>query len=117
MSTAPAEVTSSSDSTSEKPGSLPEPKPELVSPPRRWLWIALAVLAIVLATALYAMLRSRAPVGAKTAQSLPGNPEQVLRLKGTTEAVQSRSILVPQLAGEHFAAMTIIHLVPNGTKV
>jgi len=117
MSTAPAEVTPDPDSLSEQPGPLPEPSPDPPSPPRRLRWIALAALAIIVAAGLYAMLRSHAPVATRTAQPSPGNPEQVLRLKGTTEAVQARSILAPQLAGEHFAAMTIIHLVPNGTKV
>jgi multidrug resistance efflux pump len=40
-----------------------------------------------------------------------------MRLKGTTEAVQSRSILAPLLAGQTVRSLTIIHLLPAGARV
>ncbi len=40
-----------------------------------------------------------------------------LRLAGTTEAVQSRAVLVPQLSGQNFGQMVITKLTPAGTKV
>ncbi len=47
----------------------------------------------------------------------PTIPSQVLRLKGTTEAVQARAILAPLLAGQTVPTLTIIHLTPAGTRV
>jgi multidrug resistance efflux pump len=38
-----------------------------------------------------------------------------LRLKGTTEAVQTRAILAPLIAGEHAGSLTIVKMVPAGT--
>jgi multidrug resistance efflux pump len=40
-----------------------------------------------------------------------------LRLKGKTEAVQSRSILAPTLSGQQVAALTVTRLAPAGTRV
>jgi len=37
-------------------------------------------------------------------------------LKGTTEAVQSRAILAPLLAGQQVPTLTIIRLAPGGTR-
>ena len=41
----------------------------------------------------------------------------MLRLKGTTEAVQARAILAPLLAGQSVPTLTIIHLAAGGTRV
>jgi HlyD family secretion protein len=40
-----------------------------------------------------------------------------LRLTGTTEAVQSRAVLVPQLSGQNFGEMVITKLAAAGAKV
>jgi HlyD family secretion protein len=40
-----------------------------------------------------------------------------LRLNGITEAVESRSILAPRLAGQQLGTMTIIMLAPGGSRV
>ena len=45
------------------------------------------------------------------------NPAQTLRLKGTTEAVQSRAILAPLLAGQQVPTLTIVRMTPGGTRV
>jgi biotin carboxyl carrier protein len=79
------------------------------------------VLATV-AAALVAILsmlsiRSKTPATGTSAVSVSTTPGQVLRLKGTTEAVQSRAILAPQLAGQSVPTLTIIHLTPAGTRV
>ena len=42
---------------------------------------------------------------------------QALRLKGTTEAVQSRSILAPALAGQQVSTLTITKLALSGAHV
>lgn len=117
MSTAPAEVTPESEPSSDKLGT----QPELVPPggsPRRWqLFAALAVAVIIVAFVLLFLLRSKSAHDTALQQSLSTRTAQVLRLKGTTEAVQARAILAPQLAGEHVGTLTIVHLTPGGTRV
>jgi HlyD family secretion protein len=68
-----------------------------------------------LITALFLGLR-HTPASHVT-HPLAADSGQILRLKGTTEAVQSRAILAPLLSGQQIGALTIIHLVPGGTKV
>ena len=116
MSTAPAEVTPDSQSFEEQPRSQPE-APEQGSPKRwrRWIFAAAALVLIAVILALALGLRHASPT--KVAQTLTPDSLQTLRLKGTTEAVQSRAILAPLLAGEHIGTLTIIHLVRGGTKV
>ena len=117
MNTAPAEVTPDPEST------LDQLEPQTALPPvqeprsRRQLWIALAAVVVVLAVISLVVLRSRTPVTPKLLQSIAANPDEVLRLKGTTEAVQSRAILAPQLAGQQVPTLTIIHLAPGGSHV
>ena len=41
----------------------------------------------------------------------------VLRLKGTTEAIRSRTILAPMLSGQQVGSLTITRLVPAGGRV
>jgi HlyD family secretion protein len=72
---------------------------------------------IIVAFVLLLLLRGRNPSNAAIQQSLSNRPNPVLRLKGTTEAVQARAILVPRLAGEHVGTLTIVHLAPGGTRV
>lgn len=40
-----------------------------------------------------------------------------LRLSGKTEAVYSRAILAPTLAGQQVGSLTIVKLIPSGTRV
>lgn len=118
MSTAPAEVTPDSESSSDKLGTQPEPVPPDEGRHRRWQLLAAATAAVIIvAFVLLLLLRSRNPSNAAVQQSLSNRPNQVLRLKGTTEAVQARAILVPRLAGEHVGTLTIVHLAPGGTRV
>jgi HlyD family secretion protein len=42
---------------------------------------------------------------------------QVLRLKGMTAAIASRSIQAPQIAGQQVSMLTITKMVPGGTRV
>jgi len=117
MSTAPAEVTPDSESSEEQQRSQPE-APGQESPPkwsRGWIW---AAEALVLAAFLLALaLGFRHSSISKVAQPFTVDSSQILRLKGTTEAVQSRAILAPLLAGQQIGTLTIIHLIPGGTKV
>lgn len=119
MNTAPAEVAPDTESTLDQLESQPALPPVREPRPRRrfHVWIALAVVIIVLAGISVVVVTRKTSVTAKLLQSIGGNPDEVLRLKGTTEAVQSRAILAPQLAGQQVPTLTIIHLAPGGSHV
>jgi HlyD family secretion protein len=117
MSTAPAEVTPTSESLPDHRGSQPEPATAPEKPPRRWRWIVLAAVLGVVVAAILLSLRTKTPTSANLPPSVLGTRDQVLRLKGTTEAVQARAILAPLLAGQQIGTLTIIHLAPAGAKV
>jgi multidrug efflux pump subunit AcrA (membrane-fusion protein) len=134
MHSTPAAVTPDSESPAEQPGARPgQTDPGLTDsgqadsdktgndgarPRRLGRWIVMATVAAVL-IAIFSVLsiRSKTPATGTSAVSVSTNPGQVLRLKGTTEAVQSRAILAPQLAGQSVPTLTIIHLTPAGTRV
>jgi HlyD family secretion protein len=129
MHSSPAAVTPDTGSQPDQPGALPEPlqpRPPLHddhddSGRPRWLrgWIVMVTVAAaaVLIAILFVAMRSKTPEVATPPQSASAASSQVLRLKGTTEAVQSRSILAPQLAGQSVPTLTIVHLTPSGTRV
>jgi multidrug efflux pump subunit AcrA (membrane-fusion protein) len=118
MHSVPAAVTPEPES----PPTRLEPPPEPLTDNRartRWLrgWMVFLAAAAILIAILFTANRTRIPRTASTALSESANPSQILRLKGTTEAVQSRAILAPLLAGQSVPTLTIIHLTPAGTKV
>jgi len=117
MSTAPAEVTPESESLPEQPGSQPEPTADDQRPKRWRVWIIAAVLLFALGLVLPFVFRNRTPLSTKQVSVASQNPENFLRLKGTTEAVQARAILAPLLAGQQIGTLTIIHIAQAGTKV
>ncbi|MGA2743200.1 MAG: efflux RND transporter periplasmic adaptor subunit [Candidatus Sulfotelmatobacter sp.] len=134
MHSTPAAVTPDSESPPEQPGAQPEETqsrqadPGLTDsektgndgprPRRLGRWMVLATVAAVLVAILSMLsIRSKTPATGTSAVSVSTTPGQVLRLKGTTEAVQSRAILAPQLAGQSVPTLTIIHLTPAGTRV
>jgi multidrug resistance efflux pump len=57
---------------------------------------------------------SRSTAHIQTSSSIE---EKTIRLTGTTEAVQTRAIVVPILSGEHFAALTVTKLIDSGAHV
>src|SRR5512141_1273577 len=116
MSTPPAEVRPNPESVRE-PGTLPEFESKYAPSPKRWRWFVLAAAAFVLVALVMALLRSPSTAPSRLTQVITDNPGQVLRLKGTTEAVEARAILAPLLAGQQIGTLTIIHLAPGGTKV
>ena len=117
MSTAPAEVTPESESLPEQPGSQPEPTADDQRPKRWRVWVIAAVLLFALGLVLPFVFRNRTPLSTKQVSVASQNPENFLRLKGTTEAVQARAILAPLLAGQQIGTLTIIHIAQAGTKV
>ena len=74
----------------------------------------LAVAAIVLALLSHSFL-ARRTVASRTLSGPPGT--QLLRLKGMTSAVESRSIQAPQIAGQQVGMLTITTMVPAGKLV
>ena len=118
MHIAPAEVTPESDSLSYQSGpqSVPPAGPE-PRPRRLGVWIAAAVLIAAFIGLALLSVRTRTTQVANVTAVAAVNPEQVLRLKGTTEALQARAILAPRLSGQAVPTLTIIRLTPGGTRV
>ena len=84
------------------------------------LGVVAAILAAVVIVVL-AIISKRAPGIGKapqfSAQLAGAESAQTLRLKGTTEAVQARSIQAPLLAGQKVGSLTITRLARSGTRV
>jgi HlyD family secretion protein len=120
MHSAPATLTPDSETATA------QPEPPLPDDPRP-RWRRSRVIAVTLVTALVVVVAIGVTFLASTsgkvappathAHWLAVAPEQILRLKGTTEAVESRAILAPLLAGQQVSTLTIIHMAPGGTKV
>ena len=117
MSTAPAEVAPVSDPLPEQPGSQPEPTSRDRGRKRWRVWVIVAVLLVALGLVLTIAFRTRHPLSTTKVHPTNQNPVDVLRLKGTTEAVEARAILAPLLAGQQIGTLTIIRLAPAGAKV
>ncbi|HEX3818770.1 MAG TPA: HlyD family efflux transporter periplasmic adaptor subunit [Candidatus Sulfotelmatobacter sp.] len=118
MTTSPVEITPSAETSSGSPQmhSTPPEKTRERSLMKRRLSVIAAAAVIVAAFVLVALRGSRHSVITIqiSASAATGN---ALRLKGTTEAVQSRSILAPLLSGQQVHTLTIIHLLPAGARV
>ncbi|MBB5061145.1 multidrug resistance efflux pump [Granulicella aggregans] len=88
---------------------------------RRGVLLGLTLLgAIGVALVTFWLLRSRKPVStARTVQSASDikNTAPNLRLKGTTQAVETRAILAPLLSGAQEGTLTITRLMPVGSRV
>jgi len=116
MHAAPAEITPNIEDPRQS-GTSSE-QPESGGPSRAWprRGLVIAAAAIIVGAIVLLVLRSKTPTAGNRAQ-YSANATQVLRLKGTTEAVQSRALLAPLLEGQSVGSLTIIHLTPAGTKV
>lgn len=120
MQPSPAEVTPGTESPSGELGasaSLPDSQEHGTRSPgrRRFAWIL--ALAIVAAVALVAvLLRNRTSPPTQASYKVAPS-ERILRLKGTTEAVESQAILAPLISGQQVATLTIVHLTAAGTRV
>jgi HlyD family secretion protein len=119
MSTAPAQVSPGSQS----PGQVLLSDQSTLAPPppprsqRAVVLLVVFVALLVIGGIIAAVFRSRAPQTANRLHSLAPDSPQILRLKGTTEAVQSRAILAPLLAGQQIPTLTIVRMLPAGTWV
>jgi multidrug efflux pump subunit AcrA (membrane-fusion protein) len=93
-------------------------------PPRpRRSAILLAAIGVVTAGAIFvavyrAAVNRASPTGrVETAVAVTNNFAKVLRLTGTTEALRSRPVLAPQLAGSQLNTMVVTRLVASGVRV
>jgi HlyD family secretion protein len=84
---------------------------------RRWLVLIGAIVLCILATTLWLARHKRAPASHSPLSSSPTETDGVLRLKGTTQAVRTRSIQAPLLAGEKEGTLTITDLRLAGSSV
>jgi multidrug resistance efflux pump len=118
MHTATAEVIPDPASPQDQPKTQPvPPKPQNARLKRLGFWIAITAAILIVSLILLLKTRSNSPTSGKAAQATVRVPAQVLRLKGTTEAVQSRSVLAPLLAGQQVPTLTIVRMIPAGTRV
>jgi HlyD family secretion protein len=84
---------------------------------RRWLVLIGAIVLCTLATTLWLTRHKKAPASHSPLSSSPAETNGVLRLKGTTQAVRTRSIQAPLLAGEKEGTLTITDLRAAGSSV
>src|SRR5215475_6864270 len=109
MSIAPVEVTTGTETPSGSPGLRSTP-PVDNGARRRNTRIAIIASAAVVMLAAFLLIALRGSKPSVSSSKISGATITAngLRLKGTTEAVQSRSILAPLLAGQKVQTLTII---------
>jgi len=81
--------------------------------------ISLGLLGILVACTVLSfhfLTSSRSPANSSRVL-IPATGPHILRLKGTTAAVESRSIQAPQISGQQVSMLTITKMVPGGTRV
>ena len=80
------------------------------------LFVAVAALVVV---ALFSMNARKNRLSGSSPQSTnaPADTSRSMRLKGTTEAVQTRAILAPLLAGQQVGTLSITKLALAGSRV
>jgi len=123
MNTTSAEVTPEAEPSRDSQGTQPTSLPEAngategrTRRPRPFLWIA-AIATVMVVLAISLLLPHKSSSVTRAEKNIPENAAQTLRLKGTTEAVESRAILAPLLSGQQVPTLTIIRLTRGGTRV
>jgi len=117
MHTGAPEVTPETESAPDQLG----PQPKLFAnyqmrPSRGRTWILVATVVLALVAIAWLAVRNRS-ASTRLLPSNAQNPDRIVRLKGTTEAVQARSILAPLLSGQQVRTLTVVHLAAGGTRV
>ena len=90
--------------------------------PKRRMTVVLTVALVVIAALVYVFLHKGQLSGAQqgnvqTAAAVVRDFVSAVRLSGTTEAIRSRPVLAPQLAGAQLGTMVVTKMVPAGTHV
>src|ERR1019366_560155 len=83
---------------------------------QRWALIAVTLLAVFLAL-LVAVTRLRTHSAITNARGPASAAQTTVRLTGKTQAVRSRAILAPLLAGQQVGTLTIVKLAASGSHV
>jgi len=97
------------------------PRPSGTSPPKRPLraivisGVALFLVVAVLVAIFYRARSSHGNLAPGSSSAISSG--MALRLTGTTEAIHTRSIVAPMLAGERFGTLTLTKLATSGTRV
>jgi HlyD family secretion protein len=118
MHSSPAEVTIEAPALpgpASLPENLPEPGPAARKPILKILAIVAAI--VVLAALAFLAMRTKTAISNAPQSASSAGSSGVLRLKGTTEAIQSRTILAPVLAGQQMSSLTITRLAASGSHV
>jgi HlyD family secretion protein len=117
--------------TAAEPNTESAPPPELGAgapedPANGGSWLkkprnVLVLVVVVLLVGVFVLLglrgSNRSKTGGSVLSSAPTDPGRALRLKGTTEAVETRAILAPLLAGQQVGTLTITRLAQGGSRV
>jgi multidrug efflux pump subunit AcrA (membrane-fusion protein) len=104
-------------STEPSPALEPTTEPKGWWHKRRWLVLIAALMLCTLATSLWLRERKKTPTSGSLPSSSPTDTHGTLRLKGTTQAVRTRAIQAPLLAGDKEGTLTITNLRPAGSSV
>lgn len=84
----------------------------------RWGLIGISLLTIAIAMALITeRLRTQHFNSSQKDISIPSTGPSMVRLTGKTEAVRSRAILAPLMAGQQVGTLTIVKLAGSGSHV
>src|SRR5215472_964927 len=110
-----------------EPPPVPPPSPERIPEPeksgtpaqrsRQWLAILVAILAVCAVLSILILRTSSHSTSSQPVASLLGDESSGVRLKGTTQAIQARAVLVPMLSGQQVGTLTITKLRTSGTHV
>ena len=84
---------------------------------RRFVWIPACVVAVGILLAVFSHRVSTHNRSAHDGPMHGGAGDSIVRLTGKTEAVQSRAILAPVLSGQQVGTLTIVKLIPSGSRV
>ncbi len=120
MQPSPAEVTPEAESPSGDSGapeSLPSSQDHGTTGPARRRFVPILAVTIIAAALIALLLRNKTSPPTESSYKHAQPSERILRLKGTTEAVESRAILAPLISGQQVGALTIVHLTAAGTRV
>ena len=117
MHSALTEINPEESSADASKGGLPGSRAGRGSGVRKMALVATVVI-IALLIAGFAAAHYRAHLSRSQNQaSSVITPDADLRLKGTTAAIETRSIIAPLIAGEHAGTLTIVKMIPAGTTV
>ena len=84
----------------------------------RWALITIPVLVVFIALLVVATgVHLHNNQSSETLAPVPAGGQSAVRLTGKTQAVRSRAILAPLLAGQQVGSLTIVKLIASGSRV